>query len=100
MNGLPVKLKVDIGEVSKELALDRSVEACPAIANVDHRNFKALLKNQPNELLDHLVAYGGYVLSLIGISSEHCIGYFPRMEALNEEPESGEVEFLDYLVFL
>lgn len=45
MNGLPIKLEVDIREVSKEFALDGSVKACSAIANVDHRYFEALLKN-------------------------------------------------------
>jgi hypothetical protein len=45
VNGLSVKLEVDIREVPKELALDGSVKACSAIANVDHRYFEALLKN-------------------------------------------------------
>ena len=45
MNGLPVKLEVDVREVSKELALDGSVKACSAIANVDHSYFETLLKN-------------------------------------------------------
>ena len=45
VNGLPVELEVDIREISKELALDGSVKAGSAIANVDHRNFEALLKN-------------------------------------------------------
>lgn len=62
MNGLPVELEVNIGEILVEPRLNTPIKHRTAIAYVAHGHLETLLKDYPKELLDCLVADGGDIL--------------------------------------
>lgn len=88
MDSFPIELEVNVREITVEFALNTPVKASPAIPNIDHSNFEALLKYQFDQLFNRFITNGSNILSLVGVSSKYLVRKFPRMKAFNKESQS------------